>query len=897
MMKELKISLGFIGLIAALIFIAAAGPAQAGANQWTTTGPYGGYFSALAVRTTLTPVPTETVYAGKARGGVFKTSDGGSTWTQINDGLLSSTISASKIEVDSLAIDPAGTVYAGIMLYSAPSGVFKMVGGTWTNVYNSNSVHFQTTNALAIDTAGTVYAGLSIDGIVKTINGGTTWTPINGTSTTILPTDSNGYINVRALAVDSTNNIVYAGTDGNKTSSGGVYKTTDGGTTWTATDSTHLPPSDVVSSLAVDPANSNTVYAGTLWGGVFKTTNGGTSWTNINGATLTHNYITSLTISGGTVYAGTDGGPFYSTDGGASWTQGNAAQVNALATGTAGTVYAGTLGGVSKTTDGGTTWNNAIGTGLTAITYSLTADTVGKVYAGTDGGVFETANSSMAWTQINAGLATWDDLTVWSLTTDTNGTVYAGGHNCGVHKWSGTAWTQINGTSPTNLTNLYVHSLAADTAGAIYAGTEGGVLSTATSNPGAWAQINTSLSTVYALAVYPSGTVYAGTNAAGVFKMTYAGGSWTTVNTGSSVSGLSYVRSLAVDTVGTVYEPAGTVYAGTGACAGVFKTTDGGTSWTNINGTSLTSTCVYALAVAAGAVYAGTDAGGVFMTIDGGTSWTQINTGLTNTNILALSVDTAGVVYAGTNGGGVFAYTPAPTVSSFAPTSGSIGTSVTITGTSLTGATAVIFGGTAAQSFTVNSGTQITAVVGSGATGTISVTTPGGSANSGTFTFIPSTTITSTTTAPSTTTTTPPSTTTSSTGPTTTTTTTAASPTTPAATTTTTAASTTTSTTASTTTTIPGQGYTLTVVNDPANGGTISGDMTCPGTCSKQFPANTLVSLTANGLSNYGFFYWGVPGEKFSDSRTLMSRTLTLTINSNLTVTAFYIPFPVEAFH
>ncbi|MBF0495899.1 MAG: FG-GAP repeat protein [Deltaproteobacteria bacterium] len=80
---------------------------------------------------------------------------------------------------------------------------------------------------------------------------------------------------------------------------------------------------------------------------------------------------------------------------------------------------------------------------------------------------------------------------------------------------------------------------------------------------------------------------------------------------------------------------------------------------------------------------------------------------------------------------------PAPAVNSFSPTSGATRTTVTITGTNLSGATAVSFGGTAAQSFTVDSATQITAVTGTGTTGTISVTTPGGTAtSSGTFTCV-----------------------------------------------------------------------------------------------------------------------------------------------------------------
>jgi hypothetical protein len=73
----------------------------------------------------------------------------------------------------------------------------------------------------------------------------------------------------------------------------------------------------------------------------------------------------------------------------------------------------------------------------------------------------------------------------------------------------------------------------------------------------------------------------------------------------------------------------------------------------------------------------------------------------------------------------------APTISSFTPTSGPVGTSVAITGTNLTGATSVTFNGVSATSFTVDSDTQITATVPSGAsTGPIRVATPGGSATS-----------------------------------------------------------------------------------------------------------------------------------------------------------------------
>ncbi|MBO9362486.1 MAG: hypothetical protein J7452_09815, partial [Thermoflexus sp.] len=109
---------------------------------------------------------------------------------------------------------------------------------------------------------------------------------------------------VSALAIDPRNsNTLYAGTLG-----GGVFKSTDGGGSWSAFNDglTHL----FVYALAIDPANPDTLYAGTWGGGVFKSTDGGGSWSAFNDG-LTHLDVRALAIDSTMLYAGTDyGGAF-----------------------------------------------------------------------------------------------------------------------------------------------------------------------------------------------------------------------------------------------------------------------------------------------------------------------------------------------------------------------------------------------------------------------------------------------------------------------------------------------------------------------------------------------------------------------------------------------------------
>ncbi len=126
-----------------------------------------------------------------------------------------------------------------------------------------------------------------------------------------------GYIISFAVSPAPAGNL-FAGTDG-----GGVFISTNNGTSWTAA-STGLTNTSVY-ALAVSGTN---LFAGTAGGGVFLSTNNGTIWTAVNSG-LTNTYVRSLAVSGTNLFAGTyGGGVFLSTNNGTSWTAVNSGLTN-----------------------------------------------------------------------------------------------------------------------------------------------------------------------------------------------------------------------------------------------------------------------------------------------------------------------------------------------------------------------------------------------------------------------------------------------------------------------------------------------------------------------------------------------------------------------------------------
>jgi photosystem II stability/assembly factor-like uncharacterized protein len=206
-----------------------------------------------------------------------------------------------------------------------------------------------------------------------------------------------GGAEVFALAINPTTpTTLYAGTH-----HGGVFESTNGGSSWNAVN-TGLTDTSVL-ALAINPTTPTTLYAGTNSGGVFQSTNGGSSWSAVNTG-LASLHVQALAINPTTpttLYAGTyfSGGVFQSTNGGSSWSAVNSGLTNLWVTAlainptTPTTLYAGTLGGVFESTNGGSSWN-AVNTGLASLrvqALAINPTTPTTLYAGTDdGGVFDT---------------------------------------------------------------------------------------------------------------------------------------------------------------------------------------------------------------------------------------------------------------------------------------------------------------------------------------------------------------------------------------------------------------------------------------------------------------------------------------------------------------------------
>ena len=214
--------------------------------------------------------------------------------------------------------------------------------------------------------------------------------------------------------------------------------------------------------------------------------------------------------------------------------------------------------------------------------------------------------------------------------------------------------------------------------------------------------------------------------------------------TGQNLNNLTAVRFGGVPaTALTIVSPTtikATVTTGASGYVRVMTTTgqDSLAGFTFIPAPTLTSFSPAAATAGTTVIINGTNLTGATSVTFGGVSSTFLVLSPTQIQAIAPS-GPSGSITVITPGGtaSLTGYSSLPAISSFTPIKGTHGTIITITGTNLTGTTSVTIGGVPAVSFTVNSSTSITAEVGAGATGNVSVSRPEGTASLGTFTWIP----------------------------------------------------------------------------------------------------------------------------------------------------------------
>ena len=297
------------------------------------------------------PSNGDTIFAGTGSG-LFKSVDGGTLWTAVEYGITS-------LEITAIAIDRANaqTLYAG-----TNSGVFKSTNGGASWIVASTGLTSSDVSTLAIDpnNSRTLYAA-TYNGIFRTTDGGASWGSASSGIT--------DHLTISSLVIDPSNSqVIYAGTYN------GIFKTTNGGTTWSAINSGLT--ATYTRAIALDPTDSQTVYLGTQDNdgkrstGFFKSTNGGLSWTAVySGMGSSVISLAVDPVNNHTIYAGTFGSVLKSTDSGVSWTAFSPFEfsaINALAIdpNNSQTLYAGTYSGKTFTSkDGGVSWavaNNGV---------------------------------------------------------------------------------------------------------------------------------------------------------------------------------------------------------------------------------------------------------------------------------------------------------------------------------------------------------------------------------------------------------------------------------------------------------------------------------------------------------------------------------------------------------
>ena len=264
-------------------------------TKWRSIGPFrGGRVVAVAGH----PRDSLTFYFGACAGGVWKTTDAGTYWENVSDGFFNTAavgaIAVSESDPDTIYAGTGESCIRGDVSHG--DGVYKSTDGgkTWTHIGLSETrhiarirIHPQNPDVVYVAALGHAFGPNEQRGVFRSNDGGNTWDRI------LFKSNLAGAID---LSMDPQNpRIIYASlwevirqpwslSSGGDDS--GIYKSIDGGTSWTnLTDSPGMP--DGIKGrigVALSPAKKDLVWAmiEAENGGLFRSNNGGQSWEKIN---------------------------------------------------------------------------------------------------------------------------------------------------------------------------------------------------------------------------------------------------------------------------------------------------------------------------------------------------------------------------------------------------------------------------------------------------------------------------------------------------------------------------------------------------------------------------------------------------------------------------------------
>ena len=632
--------------------------AQADLGQWKPLGPFNGPSLGgigRVNRITFDPQNNNIIWIATPAGGLWKSTDGGQSWTTNTDKLTNLGISDIVIHPTNSNIMYIGTGDRdGGDTYSF--GVLKSIdgGNTWAP---SGLTHVLTQQARINDlymhpTNPDTLIACTNGGMFRTTDAGVTWTTIK----------NGGYNEI--VQKPGNPNVLYVSTRGG--TSNRIYKSTDNGQTWTMLSSSVLPGSSRRIELAVTDADSNYVYAlygntSNGFGGLYRSTNDGASWTT---------QATSPNLLGWQT-SGNDAG-------GQAWYD----LALAVSPDDKDEIY---VGGVNiwKSGNGGVSWSLAAhwyGGGGAPYVHADIHDLEFKpnsneLFAGTDGGVYRDKPNQHSWDALNNGLNITQYYKFSNSLSDTTHIV-AGAQDNGTHYLRNSGWDDIYGgdgmdcaIDTKNPNTVYVSVYYGDfdksTNGGYSYGASFNLPPSGTGNwvtpflmdpnhpdtlyagfSSIWRSFNggasfTSLNSstgggnvdVLAIAPENSNVIFAG-NAHRSYISTNYGTSWSQMNHGGgrSVSGIAAAHDNPDHIIVTK--------SGYTATDKVYESTDGGSTFTNIsNGLpNVPVNCVVIENNSIHGTYIGTDIG-VFYKDDNNPAWSSFNYNLPNVIVTELEIN------------------------------------------------------------------------------------------------------------------------------------------------------------------------------------------------------------------------------------------------------------------